>query len=64
MPNNVLITGASRGIEFLTAKTLARAGHHVIASMRDVDGANSFNAQQLLGGPQKTTPRDKAVLNP
>lgn len=44
---NTLITGASRGIGLLTAKTFAKAGHHVIASMRDIKGHNASIATDL-----------------
>lgn len=45
---NVLITGASRGIGLLTAKTAAKAGHHVIAAMRHLNNQNSETATELL----------------
>jgi NAD(P)-dependent dehydrogenase (short-subunit alcohol dehydrogenase family) len=35
MPKTIVVTGASRGIGFSTALQLARAGHHVIAAMRN-----------------------------
>ena len=43
----VLITGASRGIGLLTAKTLAAQDYYVVASMRDRHGSNVENARQL-----------------
>lgn len=43
----VLITGASSGFGRLTAEALARAGHVVYASMRDVSGRNAQNAAEM-----------------
>lgn len=43
-----LITGSSSGFGNASAKTLARNGFHVIASMRNVAGENSGAAQSLL----------------
>ncbi|WIE66153.1 SDR family oxidoreductase [Curtobacterium sp. MCLR17_036] len=40
-PRVVLVTGASSGFGRLTAESLARAGHVVVAGMRAVDGRNA-----------------------
>ena len=37
-----LVTGASSGIGLATAVTLARGGHKVIATMRNLDGAGEL----------------------
>src|SRR6266478_2400290 len=37
-----LVTGTSSGIGLTTAVTLARAGHQVIATMRNLDGAGEL----------------------
>lgn len=43
-----LITGSSSGFGYESAKTLARNGFHVIASMRNVGSDNATAAQNLL----------------
>ena len=47
MSNVILITGASTGFGRDTAETLARAGHAVFASMRDIEGKNREHANAL-----------------
>jgi NAD(P)-dependent dehydrogenase (short-subunit alcohol dehydrogenase family) len=47
MSKAILITGASSGFGRDTAETLARAGHHVFASMRDIATRNRPHAEAL-----------------
>jgi NAD(P)-dependent dehydrogenase (short-subunit alcohol dehydrogenase family) len=47
-PSTVLVTGAGTGMGALASISLAKAGHHVFASMRAPQGRNAEKAQHLL----------------
>ncbi len=47
MSKKILITGCSSGFGLDAARTLAKKGHEVFATMRDVDGRNAPKAQEL-----------------
>lgn len=47
MAQVIFITGTSTGFGKLTTITLAKAGHTVIAGMRDIDGKNAHVANEL-----------------
>lgn len=53
MSKTVLVTGASRGIGWLTAKALALKGFNVIAAMRETEGRNEISAAELRDWTQK-----------
>ncbi len=50
MRKNILITGTSNGFGKDAAQTLAKAGHRVIATMRDVPGRSRVAADELRSG--------------
>src|SRR5262245_51268282 len=47
MSKVILVTGASSGIGRLSSEALARAGHVVYASMRDIAGRNAPEAAKI-----------------
>ncbi len=49
----VLITGSSTGFGRLFADTLARKGHTVFATMRDIGGRNAKNASEIRALAEK-----------
>ena len=54
-----LVTGSSSGIGLATAVTLARGGHKVIATMRNLDGAHEL--QKIVAAEK--LPVEVAALN-
>ncbi len=48
MKKRILLTGASGGFGFLTAKTLVENGHKVIGTMRSVGGKNESVSKELI----------------
>src|SRR5580700_2793251 len=51
MSKTIFITGTSTGFGKLTAVTLAKAGHSVIAGMRGINGRNEAAAKELAALP-------------
>ncbi len=47
MGQRIIITGASGGFGFLTAKSLKQAGHQVAGTMRSIEGRNAQVAKDL-----------------
>src|SRR6202795_5301484 len=48
----VLITGSTTGFGRLFTETLARKGHTVFATMRDIGGRNAKNASEIRTNAQ------------
>jgi NAD(P)-dependent dehydrogenase (short-subunit alcohol dehydrogenase family) len=50
---NIIVTGAATGFGLLIAQTLAKAGHQVFATMRNVNTSNASAAQSLRNWAQQ-----------
>jgi len=53
MRSIILVTGSSTGIGFLASQTIARAGHVVYVTMRDITTRNASAASDLQRLAQK-----------
>jgi NAD(P)-dependent dehydrogenase (short-subunit alcohol dehydrogenase family) len=61
MKNIIVITGASSGFGALTARALAKAGHTVYASMRETEGRNAPQVEEVKKFAKENTVDLRAI---